>query len=62
MTDVENRSHSEGQREPTNLDRRYRDIGISAVVAALRYTTADAAEARMVVAGDIDPRFIEAAV
>jgi hypothetical protein len=50
-------------REAMNLDQRYRDIGISAVTAALRYTApADVARGGVVAASPgIDPRFIEAA-
>jgi hypothetical protein len=51
---------SEGGREHTNLDRRYGEIGILAVAAAVRYQGGkDPASAP--VAAEVEDRFVEVA-
>ena len=54
----------EGQREQTNLDVRYGEIGILAVAAAVRYAgiRTNPAYAPAVVSTRIDQRFAEFAV
>lgn len=52
---------AELRREHTNLDRRYGEIGISAVAAALRYSEISKNPAYAPVAVRIDWRSIEAA-
>jgi hypothetical protein len=55
-------SQAERRREQTNLDRRYGEIGILAVAAAIRYTGTRKNPAYAPVAHRIDLRFVEFAV
>ena len=49
-------------REPTNLDRRYGEIGIVAVAAAVHYAGVGKKPADAPAAPQIDQRFIEVAI